>query len=132
MHPQPGPYARLAERVPVEVLVRIARNAPAAMGHLGIEFDEDSAMVTPAHPDEYLDAVVRSVRRWGVVRPVVVATHSHSATASGPLPQIIDGRHRLAAALLLGLDSIPVVARGRGTRRPSADPVLREWLDAHR
>lgn len=58
-------------------------------------------MITCKRGDEHYNDVLESIRRWGFVRPLT-AYHDGDKLSFG------DGHHRLAAAMELGMTTVPV------------------------
>ena len=71
--------------------------------------------------DPQYDAVVESIRDHGFIRPLDATTNfwdDDDATAS--MVRLADGHHRLAAALDLGHEAVPVFVNDRPTVAPDS------------
>jgi ParB family transcriptional regulator, chromosome partitioning protein len=62
----------------------------------------------PRHslPDQELEELAQSIREHGILQPLVVTYHSESNTYT-----LIAGERRLRAAILAGMNTVPVVVR---------------------
>jgi len=132
--PSPGPKARLAEPVPVSVLLRIFREARQEPHPYTIDdgphivWDDQGRLVEGSFCWR-LRRIITSARRWGFLRPVVIAAHPSRATMLGRSVMVNEGRYRIAAAVALGVETLPAVAlTERGHVPPSRAPLLAPYL----
>ncbi len=75
-----------------------------------LRLDLDKIKVNPMQPrkrfsDHRLDELVESIRRYGIIQPLIVSEHNGAY-------ELIAGERRLRAAKTIGLEKAPVIVRG--------------------
>lgn len=110
-----GPLSQPLARPPARVSDALALDtglASSALYEVPIDAIAPNAQQPrgPVGDDEQLDDLAASIRQYGLLQPLLVALDG-ADDAGEPTYQIIAGERRWRAALLAGLDRVPVVIR---------------------
>ena len=95
---------------------RIVHMSPRDLG--SSPFDD---IVNPPATQEEKDALTQSVREFGILNPLIVWGNSGKSK-----PPVLAGNRRLATALALDLDSVPVISRDFDSREKAKQFAIRE------